>query len=744
MFLADFGADVIKVVPPGGLPLEQGAEYLIWNRNKRARQASRNDLLAASQDLIETADVVVESLPAAGEAAYLAHRPGNPGIVWCSITPYGPSGPASGRPGYEALVAAAAGVHAEQTRANGDPIFNALPIGGIGTALLAIQGMLSAIHERRSSGLGQLIETSVYQGTIAARSPMLVRGEGVQTWDSAGNDPQGALPNYRLYECADGQWLHLGTLIPVFWNKMIIALELFEFATDPRFETAPLYWPSEDVRAAAKRLLSDKFRSMPRAHWLRVLRDGDVPVSAATPTHDLFDHPQIEANGLATSIRDPRVGLLEQAMPPVRLAATPGVLRRPAPSTPEPGLGWESTRRYFEAKSAGTPAVGRGPLAGLKVLDLSSYLAGPIGPAYLADMGADVIKVEPPSGEGCRMIMMLYLGGNPSKRGLALDLKSPAARDVLTRLIERSDVVVHNNRVGVAERLGVDYEAIRRIRPDVIYLQSTAYGSRGPDARLPGFDPLFQSLTGIGLAQAGPGRPPVFPKTPICDIATAMLGATAVLLALAHRDRTGQGQLIETSLIATGLWLKSDAFVRYEGHRPRPATNSDNSGTNLARRWYRCSDGYIFIACRLPAELAALQRVVAPLSLPLPGSPAEQEAEKKLAEFFSGRRVSAALELLRHAGVPAERVAMNNEDGIYQHPQAAHLGVLAHDPYPGFTNLRQPGILVRFSRTPARRRSGSPACGEHTVEVLREIGFADEAIQTMEQAGVIGVYRPDS
>lgn len=742
MFLADYGADVVKVVPPGGLPLEQGQEYLIWNRNKRARQATGSDLLTASQDLIETADLVVESLPGAGEAAYLERRSNNPGLVWCSITPYGPSGPSAGRPGYEALVAAASGVHAEQTTGNGDPIFNALPIGGIGTALLAVQGILAALHERRGSGEGQLIETSVYQGTIAARSPMLVRGEGVQTWDSAGNDPQGALPNYRLYECADGKWLHLGTLIPVFWNKMIIALELLDFATDPRFETAPLYWPSEEIRAAAKRLLADKFRSMPRAHWLQVLREGDVPVSPATPTHDLFDHPQVAANGLAASIQDPRVGLLEQAMPPVTLESTPGAVRRPAPSTPEPELDWESNRRYFEAETAGTPGQGTGPLAGLKVLDLSSYLAGPIGPAYLADMGADVIKVEPPSGEGCRMIMMLYLGGNPGKRGLALDLKSPAARDVLARLIERSDVVVHNNRVGVAERLGVDYEAIRRIRPDVIYLQSTAYGSRGPDARLPGFDPLFQSLTGIGLAQAGPGRPPVFPKTPICDIATAMLGATAVLLALAHRDRTGQGQLIETSLLATGLWLKSEAFVRYGGHRPRPATNSDNSGTNLAHRWYRGSDGYLFVACRLPAEFEALQRVVAPLSLPPPGSTAEQEAEKKLAEFFSKRSVSAWLELLESAGVPAERVAMNNEAGVYQHPQAAHLGVLARDPYPGFTNLRQPGILVRFSRTPARRRSGSPACGEHTVEVLREHGYADEAIEAMERAGVIGVYRP--
>lgn len=740
MFLADYGADVVKVVPSPGIGLETGPEYLVWNRNKRAMQAPVAELLAASQALIERADVVVESLAAAGKAAYLAASKRNPGLIWCSITPYGATGPLAGRVGYEALVAAVAGIHTEQRGPDNEPTFNPLPIAGIGTALLAIQSVLAAIYERRRSGSGQLVETSLYQGAIAARSPMLVRGEGVQTWDSAGNDPQGALPNYRLYECADGNWLHLGTLIPVFWNKLIIALDLFEFATDPRFESAPLYWPSEEVRAAAKRLLAEKFRTKDRAHWLQLLRDGDVPVSPATPTHELFSHPQVVANGLSTSIVDPRVGPLEQAMPPVALSATPGGVRRAAPEAPQDELDWESATRFFEAQRERAVVAGRGPLAGLRVLDLSSYLAGPIGPAYLADLGADVIKVEPPTGEGCRMIMMLYLGGNPSKRGLALDLKSPASREPLVRLIERSDVVVHNNRVGVAERLGLDYDSVRRIRPDVIYLQSTAYGSKGPDARQPGFDPLFQSLTGIGLAQAGPGRPPVFPKTPICDIATAMLGATAVLLAVAHRDRTGQGQLIETSLLATGLWLKSDAFVRYAGHEPRAVTNADNSGTNLAHRWYRCRDGFIFVACRLPGERSAFegQTGVRAAGEAL----AEQAAERELAGLFATRTVGEWLERLDKAGVPAERVAMNNDEGVYQNPQAAHLQVLANDPYPGFTNLRQPGVLVRFSRTPARRRSGSPACGEHTVEVLREIGFADDAIRDLESKGVAGVYRP--
>ncbi|MBI4220803.1 MAG: CoA transferase, partial [Chloroflexi bacterium] len=317
MILADFGADDVKVVPSTGLPLERAPGYLIWNRNKRAVAPAGWPGVVGQEgrvfQLAGEADVVVESFrPGSAPPGidYQSLRKSNEGLVWCSITPYGPSGPLSSRPGYEGLVAAVSGIMTEQRGPNGEPKYNALPIAGIGTALLAIHGILAALHVRSATGRGQLVETSMYQGAIAARSAMLVRGEGVQTWDSAGSDPQGALPNYRLYRCADDKWLHLGTLIPVFWNKLIIVLDLYEFATDPRFETAPLYWPTEEIRTEAKRILAEKFATAPRDHWLRVLREGDVPVSPATPTHELFAHPQVASNGMSAAIDDPRVGKL--------------------------------------------------------------------------------------------------------------------------------------------------------------------------------------------------------------------------------------------------------------------------------------------------------------------------------------------------------------------------------------------------------------------------------------------------
>ncbi|MCH7734477.1 MAG: CoA transferase [Chloroflexi bacterium] len=763
MFLADFGADVIKLVRPGGNPLEKRQAFDVWNRGKRsyetafwsgpARPSSAPGAIEADRvrDLIRGADIVVESLGPGGAAGigldYAGSAARNGGLIWLSITPYGPDGPLAGRPGYEGTVAAVTGILTEQRASDGAPMWNALPLAGVGTALLGILGVLSALHRREVTGRGQMVSTSMFQGSLAARSPMLVRGEGVQTWDSAGSDPQGALPNYRLYETADGKWIHIGALVPDFWNKLSIAADLFELVTDPRFESAPLYWPDEETRAAAKEIIGARIRQKPRDEWLQILRDGDVPVAPAMSSHELMDHYQVVANGLQVTGHNGVRANMEQIAPPIRLFSSPWDLAWLMRGEMNPDDRWPEWLAERPGPSLGVPPAPepefKGPLSGVRVLDLSSYLAGPIGPAYLADFGADVIKVEPSTGEGCRMLMMLYLGGNTGKRDLALDIRADEAKGVLERLISRSDIVLHNNRVGVAERIGIDYETVRKINPNVIYLHSTGFGSEGPDAPRPGFDPLAQSFTGISQAQGGPGKPPVFPKTPICDISTAMLGGAAMLLGLYHRDRTGRGQRLETSLLATGLWLKSDSFVRNEGWSPPVLTNSDNSGLCATYRAYRAADRHIFIGARLDEEREALAGLLdmPELADAIEGEPGDEALAKRVAAVIREKPAAEWLLALGAAGVPSELVAEDIDEGVYANPQAAHLNSLAFPDYPGFTNLRQPGLLVDFSESPGERRSGSPALGEHTEDVLAQFGYSPDEIAALEASGVISVFK---
>jgi crotonobetainyl-CoA:carnitine CoA-transferase CaiB-like acyl-CoA transferase len=166
-------------------------------------------------------------------------------------------------------------------------------------------------------------------------------------------------------------------------------------------------------------------------------------------------------------------------------------------------------------------------------------------------------------------LAFLILGGNRGKRNLALDLKSPDAKDVIGRLLRWCDVVVHNMREGIAERLGIDYETVRKLRPDVIYAHVTGYGATGPDRFKPEFDPLFQSMSGITAWQGANPNRPVFLSTPVCDDTNALLFASGVLMALHHRDQTGRGQKIDLSLLKTAVFVNSDDFLRYRGKANR-------------------------------------------------------------------------------------------------------------------------------------------------------------------------------
>jgi crotonobetainyl-CoA:carnitine CoA-transferase CaiB-like acyl-CoA transferase len=731
MFLADFGADVIKFTPPGGFHLQRSSSYSVWDRDKTYTpvDALSGDGSGDSAELVEailSADIVISSLTSEILASIGVDSDtlmaSNRRLIWLAISARGRvDEPGSDFAG-EGLIAAETGVLTEQRTRDGSPFWNALPLVGFGTAMLGALGVLSALHRREVTGLGQRVDTSLVQGSLAARSPMLVRGEGVETWNSAGNDPQGALPNYRLYETSDGQWIHIGALTPDFWNKLSIAGDLLELVTDPQFDTAPMYWATEEVRSAAKKAIGDRIATRTRDEWVQILQDGDVPVAPAQTTDALINHPQVIANGIQADVESESGGPGAQVAPSITLHGSKSDRSEGFIPEPDPEF--------------------NGPLSGVHVLDLSAYLAGPIGPAYLADLGANVIKVEPLTGEGCRVLMMLYLGGNTGKRDLALNMKSAEAREPLERLIKWADIIVHNNRVGVAERLGIDHATVREINPEVIYLHTTGFGSEGPMAMRPGFDPLAQSFTGISQAQGGPGRAPVFPKTPICDIATAMLGAAGSLVALYHRDRTGEGQRIDNSLLSTGLWLKSDSFVRQEGFVEPILTNADNTGLHAAHRSYEASDGWIFVGVRTDDQKAALAVVMGVSALEGAGLgvDGDDQTAQQAQEVFGSATVAEWLERFTEAGVPAARVAEDIEEGVYGNVDVLRLQAVTRAEYPGFTNLRQPGLLIGFSESSGERRRGSPACGQDTESVLAELDYSAEQIAALESAGAVARF----
>ena len=582
---------------------------------------------------------------------------------------------------------------------------------------------------------------------------MLIEADEISKFQTNNLLPQGGLPSYRMYPCADGKWLHIGCLTREFWDKLAVALNLLELATEPEFESAPSGWSTDQDRESAMDLIGNRLLERPRDHWLSVLAEADVPAAPVLTTQQYMDLPQVRQSGLVQTVEDPVLGEMDQVGMAIGFSETPGWTRMPAPilgqHTAEvlaslDHTGNSSKESGNSTKSSKTP---KHPLEGMQVLDFSSFITAPLGTMILSDLGADVINVEPLSGEGARPLPFLILGGNRGKRNLALDLKSPAAKDIINRLLGSCDVVVHNMRVGVAERLGIDYEVARNLRPDVINVHVTGYGASGPDKLKPGFDPLFQSISGTTARQGASVERPVFLRTPVCDDTNALLLAASVLMALHHRDQTGQGQKIDLSLLKTAALINSDDFMRFRGKEDRPLADNGLYGLSAVKRLYKAADGWIFLDCNQAEEWESLRKFLGEswlgdeltFNLANKAHPWNEELCRNLAEEFERRPAEDWERLLVAEGVPCCRVAKNIDEGFYLHPQALHLGMIDQNMHPDYSNLRQAGVQVAFSETPSADRLPAPSLGQHSVEILQELGFSELEISDMRGGSCVGV-----
>ena len=229
------------------------------------------------------------------------------------------------------------------------------------------------------------------------------------------------------------------------------------------------------------------------------------------------------------------------------------------------------------------------------MVDLAAYIAGSYCSSLLADMGARVVKVESPAGDGFRAMGGAFQGWNRGKRAMVLNLLTDEGRDILYRMVGEADVVMENYRPGVAKKLGADYESLKAVNPSIIYCTVTGYGMTGPYIEKPAFDPLLQAESGAMAAQGGEGNPPVYLRIAMTDYAASILAAYGVAAALFHRARTGQGQRLETSLLNAAIAVQAGEFLSYPGKEPSPRV--DSLGLSSTYRLYQAEDGWFFLSC---------------------------------------------------------------------------------------------------------------------------------------------------
>jgi crotonobetainyl-CoA:carnitine CoA-transferase CaiB-like acyl-CoA transferase len=387
-----------------------------------------------------------------------------------------------------------------------------------------------------------------------------------------------------------------------------------------------------------------------------------------------------------------------------------------------------------------------GPLSDVKILDMAQVIAGPYGPALLSDIGAQVIKVEPTIGESFRGLGAGSFGLNKGKRAIAIDMQQPEGKEIMHRFAAWADVLVENYRPGVVQRLGVDYETLRKINPRLIYVSVTAFGSSGPYAHRPGVDPLLQAMTGVERAQGGRHNPPIFLRIAVTDYITAILQSSAITLALFHRERTGEGQYVEASLLQGGIYSNSEAFSRYAGRPERPLPDAGQHGLNALDRMYKTADGWMYVVVDDDERWQALTAVPGLEALGQDARFATAESRalhdtdlaRWLEDAFAKETAETWLERLGEGRVPSAPVYQQYSQLLFNDVQAILNGYVIRREHVQLGEIEQPGNFISFSMTPPSGEGlAAPVLGQHTNEILHEFGYSDEAIASLREKVVV-------
>ena len=839
MVLADNGAEVIKVEPPAGDPARDLPAFQTWNRGKKSVSLDLKSGAGreSARKLFADSDVVVTSFrPGVAERLGIGYedlRAVNPRAVYAAISGYGEDGPRSALKGYEALATAKSGrtMMFERVADRDGPAFPVLPCASYTAAMLSAQGILAALHQRESTGRGQKVSVSLLSslmlydlimwigwqlrgGDIEAEgqtAPMMLQklmgerqmlgaAKESKTYDATQmHRPKIRVPrpNYLTAVTKDGVWLQFANTIDRLCVAQMTALDLLELYGEERFAKLPAVATEDDAEHLWTTVL-ERVRTKTYEEWLPAFEaQPDLAVERIGTPATSMQHRQIAYNGSVVEVLGLDGQTTLQPGPIARFSATPSTIGAPAPPLPEPtesrGSGFNLTGGGVGHRSVGLPPPppvglkpdprGEGenaPLAGITIVDFSAWIAAPLATAILANLGARVIKVEPVGGDMSRYSTggLLSFPMTQGKQSISLDLKHPEGAAIVRRLIEKADLVVHNFRSPVPERLGIDYDSCRAINPAVIYLNAASYGDSGPDAGKPMFFATAAAMGGNQLRQVGEGHPvPGAENLPIEDLKqeawrllkaaegnadpiAAVAAATAVLLALRHRDRTGEGQSVLTTMIGSDMYANSDEAITYDGKPAGPTVDTDLLGFGPAYRLYEAAEGWVMLTCTRSGEWDAFCDAIERPDLAPQWDTTLRGSGFNLTGGGEGTPAAAlaceiAASLQTRTAAKWEAIAVEHDlplvavemrdPGRFNMGDAEmrRLGHAVQVTSPVHGRYWRHGALQTFSDAPQTFGPWDPL-GGHTTAILGELGYSEGDITRLAAEKVVEVWQPET
>jgi crotonobetainyl-CoA:carnitine CoA-transferase CaiB-like acyl-CoA transferase len=720
--LADLGASVTRLV--GGTPAAIDADVPwghVWHRGKTVVATDtaaeiRAHLLRADVAFVYGGEPVVEGRG----LGWCDLRDANPGLVYARCRP---SRTASGTvEDHALLVEARAGFCTQLGAHRPGPMLVDVRASASGAAFLLTTSALALLRRRELLGSGGWAETSLYDGMLATLGCMIGRSERaapkIESYWAEGS----FFPNF-LYRCGDGELLQIWFGGKGMYDKVIEVL-----GDEPSTDGYYAEQMSGLLNARAQRW-HDVFPAHPRDVWVERLRGAGVACEPVLSPGEALADPHLAEIGLTVRTRR---GGRDDAGHEGEHERDDVVLGSPIDVTPT-----------ADAGRAATPAPGPRLLEGVRVVDFSAFVAGPLAAEVLADLGADVVKVEPPAGEAMRAAAYAIAACQRGKRSLAIDITDPAAGPVVEALLRSADVVLHNFRVGVAERLGIDADTVAALNPGAVHCHASAFGSRGPRAMQPGNDALMQAVTGFEVANGGEGNDPTAATWIPVDMSGGWVAAAGILAGLYARARTGRGQRVETSLLGAGMLLHGGVFLRDGAVVRGPALDADQTGYGPGYRLYRCAgDTWIAVVVPDPGGWDGLRTVADDLPAmyaSLRGGAADADARKAeavLERTFASATAGAWAARLPALGVLAEVVDDLDRDAfrrrILDDPVNRQLGRAVAYETADWGGFEQIGPLLRCGPDVTGGPSlHLPGVGEHTVEVLAELGCTPDEIDNL-------------